>query len=44
VELVESGGFHPKPILSFGPALPLGVPSFGELVDVKLREYVNPSN
>jgi radical SAM family uncharacterized protein len=29
-------GFHPKPAIVFGPALPLGVESLGELVEVKL--------
>jgi len=33
-----SWGFHPKPILSFSPALPLGTYSVGELVDVSLSE------
>ncbi len=31
-----TSGFHPKPDMVFGPALSLGVPSFGEFVDVKL--------
>ena len=42
VELLYSVGFHPKPELSFGPALGLGVPSLGELVDVKLAEPIDP--
>ncbi len=29
-------GFHPKPDMSFGPALALGIVSLGEYVDVKL--------
>jgi radical SAM family uncharacterized protein/radical SAM-linked protein len=33
-----SQGFHPKPEMMFGPALPLGVASFAEYVDVKLIE------
>jgi radical SAM family uncharacterized protein/radical SAM-linked protein len=33
-----SRGFHPKPEMMFGPALPLGVASFAEYVDVKLIE------
>ena len=40
VELRYSIGFHPKPDLSFGPALGLGIPSLGELLDVKLAEPV----
>jgi len=43
VELLYSVGFHPKPELSFGPALGLGVPSLGELIDVKLAEPVAPA-
>ena len=29
-------GFHPKPNMSFGPALALGVPSLGEIFEVRL--------
>ncbi len=43
LELLYSVGFHPKPELSFGPALGLGVPSLGELMDVKLAEPVAPA-
>jgi len=35
--LAVTRGFSPKPRLVFGPALPLGVPSLGELVDVDLE-------
>jgi radical SAM-linked protein len=35
-EIFYSVGFHPKPDLSFGPALGLGIPSLGEILDVKL--------
>jgi radical SAM-linked protein len=38
VELFYSVGFHPKPELSFGPALGLGIPSLGELIDVSLAD------
>ena len=34
--LFYSSGFHPKPTMTFSPALSLGVPSTGEIVDVKL--------
>jgi radical SAM family uncharacterized protein len=40
LDLYYSSGFHPKPELSFGPALGLGIPSFGELCDLKLAEDV----
>jgi radical SAM family uncharacterized protein/radical SAM-linked protein len=36
LEIHYSVGFHPKPGLIFGPALGLGIPSLGELLDVKL--------
>jgi radical SAM family uncharacterized protein/radical SAM-linked protein len=41
-ELVYSTGFRPKPELSFGPALGLGIPSLGELVDVTLIDDLTP--
>jgi radical SAM family uncharacterized protein/radical SAM-linked protein len=34
--LMYSQGFSPKPLLTFGPALSLGVPALAELVDVRL--------
>jgi len=34
VELAYTRGFHPKPRMEYSPALPLGVASFGELIDV----------
>jgi radical SAM family uncharacterized protein/radical SAM-linked protein len=37
-----SSGFHPKPEMTFGPALSLGVASLGEVVDVKLTCDVDP--
>ena len=35
-----SQGFHPKPVMTFGPALSLGVPSFEEYVDIKTTEAI----
>jgi len=35
-------GFHPKPAVSFGPALSLGIQSAGELAEVKLTERIAP--
>jgi radical SAM family uncharacterized protein/radical SAM-linked protein len=40
-EIFYSVGFHPKPELSFGPALGLGIPSLGEILDVKLVDDVS---
>jgi radical SAM family uncharacterized protein/radical SAM-linked protein len=42
IELFYSSGFHPKPELSFGPALGLGIPSLGELLDVTLVDAPDP--
>ena len=42
LEIYYSKGFHPKPGLSFGPALGLGIPSLGEFLDVKLVDKVTP--
>jgi len=36
IELVYSKGYHPKPVLVFGPALGLGVAALGELCDVRI--------
>jgi radical SAM family uncharacterized protein/radical SAM-linked protein len=41
LELHYSMGFHPKPELTFGPALGLGIPSLGELLDVSLTETLD---
>jgi hypothetical protein len=38
--LAVTRGFSPKPRISFGPALGLGVPSLGELIDVDLEHIV----
>jgi radical SAM family uncharacterized protein/radical SAM-linked protein len=37
VEMIYSKGYHPKPILTFAPALGLGVASLSELVDVRVE-------
>ena len=37
VEMIYSQGFHPKPELSFGPALALGVASLGEVCDLRVE-------
>jgi radical SAM family uncharacterized protein/radical SAM-linked protein len=36
VEMIYTKGFHPKPDMSFGPALGLGVLSLGEVCDLRL--------
>ena len=41
IDLHYSEGFHPKPELSFGPALGLGIPSFAEVLDIKISEQLD---
>ncbi len=41
LEIFYSRGFHPKPGLSFGPALGLGIPSLGECLDGKLVDRLS---
>ncbi len=43
LDVAYSRGFHPKPGFCFGPALGLGMPSLGELLDVKLSDEVAPA-
>jgi radical SAM family uncharacterized protein/radical SAM-linked protein len=42
VPIYYSSGFHPKPEMTFSPALSLGVASLGEILDVKLTVDVEP--
>src|SRR5262249_27203567 len=35
-------GFHPKPKMTFSPALPLGWASLGELLDICLEDVLEP--
>jgi radical SAM-linked protein len=42
VRTAYSEGFHPKPALSFGPALSLGIASLDEYVDAKLIDAPEP--
>ncbi len=42
IRLKYSVGFSPKPTVTFGPALPLGVSSFGEVVDFAALDDVAP--
>ncbi len=39
--LIYSQGFHPKPDMTFGPALSLGVSSLCEIVDVKISADID---
>jgi radical SAM family uncharacterized protein/radical SAM-linked protein len=40
--LFYSQGFHPKPDMTFGPALSLGVASLCEVVDIKIAADIDP--
>lgn len=42
VRTAYSAGYHPKPVVSFGPALSLGVASLAEWVDVSLIDAPSP--
>jgi radical SAM-linked protein len=42
ISMFYSQGFHPKPDMTFGPALALGIATLDEYVDVKLSADVDP--
>ena len=42
IPLSYTRGFHPRPKLSFGMALPIGVESYSELLDVELSLCMEP--
>jgi radical SAM-linked protein len=42
IPLFYTSGFHPKPDMTFSPALSLGVASLSEILDVKLTIDVDP--
>ena len=44
IPLAYSQGYHPKPKLSFGPALPVGVASTDEYVDFETRDQIDPED
>jgi len=44
LEIFYSEGYHPKPSITFSPALALGVQSVGELLEVKLVERHDPAD
>ena len=43
LDVAYSQGFHPKPVMEYGPALSLGIPSLGELFDISLANELPPS-
>ncbi|MBX3213852.1 MAG: TIGR03960 family B12-binding radical SAM protein [Labilithrix sp.] len=44
VPLYYTSGFHPKPDMTFSPALSLGVASLAEILDVKLTVDADPAD
>ncbi|MDP6947167.1 MAG: TIGR03936 family radical SAM-associated protein, partial [Myxococcota bacterium] len=42
ITLKYSQGFSPKPVLTYGPALPLGIPSLCEVADVVSLDPLDP--
>jgi radical SAM family uncharacterized protein/radical SAM-linked protein len=44
IPLWYSQGFHPKPDMTFGPALSLGVASLAEVVDVKISADIDAAS
>lgn len=42
LDLFYTAGFRPRPEITFGPALALGVAALGEVLDVSLAEFVPP--
>ncbi|MFQ5903793.1 MAG: TIGR03960 family B12-binding radical SAM protein, partial [Candidatus Binatia bacterium] len=44
IPMVYSQGHHPLPRISFGPALPVGIESEGERIDIELRVPLAPED
>ena len=42
IEILYSEGFHPKPLMSFGPALPLGMEGKAEFFEFKSKACLDP--
>jgi len=42
LDLVYSGGYHPMPKISFATALPVGIESLSEIMDIHVKEGENP--
>jgi radical SAM-linked protein len=43
IEILHSEGFHPKPLMSFGPALPLGMEGKAEFFEFKSKTPLDPA-
>ena len=43
LDLVYSGGYHPMPKVSFATALPVGVESLSEVMDIHVKDSEHPS-
>lgn len=44
IEVLHSEGYKTRPLISFGPALTLGISSVSEFFDVRLPEHIQDSN
>jgi len=42
IEAAYGGGFRPRPLMAFGPALALGIPSAAEVFDVSIMDKLEP--
>ncbi len=43
LDLVYSSGYHPMPKVSFAKALPVGIESLGEIMDIQVEDSQSPS-
>jgi radical SAM-linked protein len=44
IRVKYSAGFNPRPLINFGPPIPLGAESEAEYADVTLLEYISPED
>ncbi|MBA4366474.1 MAG: B12-binding domain-containing radical SAM protein [Desulfobacterium sp.] len=44
IPVLYSGGFHPKPRVSFDDPLPLGIESDSELCTIRVTDYIRPDD
>jgi len=42
IPLIHTSGFHPHPVVSFGPALPAGVEGMNEYIDIEISPIMSP--
>lgn len=44
IDIAYTSGFHPRPRISFGMALPVGVESICEYLDIEFSSYIEPAD